>query len=296
MKYKVLLGNGCSFTHTNGFSWVSQLQSRGGILKHHNIANGGSGNKFIVHSAISYIENLKKSYDTSEILFVNQWTGTARQDMFVEEDLGFGVKPIPLDDWDGEVHTRPKKLGWACSGGSNDFVEVTKLGKTITYVLDFVKGKGVDEDMRMKNDFFTPYHGMYSNYHFNMIEYLSNILFLQYYLEQNNIDYIFFSSWDNITQHDYLGTFADLSKIPHINYLWKQVNQENWFYFDSNVQNLEYKKFIKSKSPYGGFWQFMAEDKERIDDYNHPTFKAHKDMGNYILKLIKDETFNNIRL
>ena len=85
MKYKVLLGNGCSFTHTDGFSWVSQLQNKGGILKHHNIANGGSGNKFIVHSAISYIENLKKSYDTSEILFVNQWTGTARQDMFVEE-------------------------------------------------------------------------------------------------------------------------------------------------------------------------------------------------------------------
>tara|TARA_B100000941_G_scaffold277080_1_gene240271 strand:+ start:2189 stop:3103 length:915 start_codon:yes stop_codon:yes gene_type:complete len=304
MKYKVLVGNGCSFTDFDeGESWVDKLGNIGGFLKTFNISEGGSGNKYILHNSISYLEQLKKKYDSSDILFVNQWTGTARQDVFVDEILGFNLKPIPRNPKLQEDE-KPRKLGWACSGGSNDLIEVTKFGRIVKFAINFLQGrKEYDTDfanegfeLDIKSDFFQPYHGMYSNYHFNMIEYLSNILFLQYYLEQNNIDYIFFSSWDNITQHDYLGTFADLSKIPHINYLWKQVNQENWIYFDSNVQNLEYKKFIKSKSPYGGFWQFMSEDKERIDDWNHPTLKAHKDMGNHIHKLIKDETFSNIRL
>ena len=304
MKYKVLVGNGCSFTQFDeGKSWVDKLGNIGGFLKTFNISEGGSGNKYILHNSISYLEQLKKKYESSDILFVNQWTGTARQDVFVDEILGFNLKPIPRNRKLQEDE-KPRKLGWACSGGSNDLIEVTKFGKIIKFAINFLQGREeYDKDLAddgfeldIKSDFFQPYHGMYSNYHFNMIEYLSNILFLQYYLDQNNIDYIFFSGWDNITQNNHTEDFFDLSRFPHISYLWNQIKQENWIYFESNVKNFDCKELIKTKSPYGGFWQFLAEERVRINVHDHPSEKGHNDMGKHIYRLIKDETFSNIRL
>ena len=98
-------------------------------------------------------------------------------------------------------------------------------------------------------------------------ECLNNILFLQYYLEYNNIDYLFFNAFDEIT----------INQTVPMRHL---VKYENWI--DNNIHPGHFKDYILRTVPLND-WQ----NNEYFETW-HPKDNAHTLWGEYLYDYIRD--------
>jgi hypothetical protein len=106
---------------------------------------------------------------------------------------------------------------------------------------------------------------------------LKEILFLQFYLKQNTIPYLFIAA-DN---HFYDCPNYYRQQDENINSLYSQIDWDKWFFFESGSAP------DQTSSP-RGFYQWAVENKYPIGT-THPLEQAHQDAT----KLIKDK-FNEL--
>lgn len=106
---------------------------------------------------------------------------------------------------------------------------------------------------------------------------LKEILFLQFYFEQNKIPYLFLLADNHFYNHPNYYRQQD----EYIDSLYKQIKWNKWFFFESGDQENE------TRDP-RGFYQWALENKYPMGT-THPLEEAHIDAA----KLIK-EKFNEL--
>jgi hypothetical protein len=106
---------------------------------------------------------------------------------------------------------------------------------------------------------------------------LKEILFLQFYLEHNNIPYLFLTANNLFYQHPNYYRQQD----EHLDALYNQIDWSKWYFFDKGTgknQTLEPR----------GFYQWAVENKYPVGT-THPLEEAHE----VAAELIKDK-FNEL--
>jgi hypothetical protein len=106
---------------------------------------------------------------------------------------------------------------------------------------------------------------------------LKEILFLQFYFEQNNIPYLFLLADNHFYNHPNYYRQQD----EYIDSLYKQIKWHKWFFFESGTRANE------TKEP-RGFYQWAMENKYPVGT-THPLEEAHQ----VAATLIKDK-FNEL--
>jgi hypothetical protein len=104
---------------------------------------------------------------------------------------------------------------------------------------------------------------------------LKEILFLQYYLQTNNIPFLFLPADNHFYQHP--NYFRQRDK--YVDSLYNQIDWSKWYFFESGTKDNE------TKEP-RGFYQWAVENKYPVGT-THPLEEAHADAA----KLI-EEKFN----
>ena len=115
-----------------------------------------------------------------------------------------------------------------------------------------------------------------------------------------NIDYVFCTSWDNVTGQDdgYDKRINTLEQFNGFQFLWNMIDLDRFIFYPSNLPNMVlpidsvYKQFIKERgdglSNYGGMWQYMGE-RDGIDLGDmHPNEHGSKLWAEYVYNTMKD--------
>ena len=109
--------------------------------------------------------------------------------------------------------------------------------------------------------------------------YLKEILFLQLYLKNKKITYLFMTANNQTFKHD---NYKRHEKDPDLSGLYQQIDWDSWFFFPPG-QGKNQTKIPR------GFYQWAIEKKYSMGTDGHPLESAHKDAA----KLIK-EKFNEL--
>lgn len=116
------------------------------------------------------------------------------------------------------------------------------------------------------------------NEYYELYSTLKEIVFLQYYCQQNNIRYMFMTADNTFYCHENYLRSQDIG----LNNLYSAVDWSQWFWFDpGNLPN-------ETLSP-RGFYQWAVENKYACGSQGHPLEQAHADAAD----LIKDR-FNEL--
>lgn len=115
------------------------------------------------------------------------------------------------------------------------------------------------------------------NEYYELWSSLKEILFLQMYLEQKNIPYLFLPADNHFFQHP--NYFRQ--KDEYIDALYNQINWNKWFFFESST------KFNETIEP-RGFYQWAVENKYPIGA-THPLEEAHA-----VAAELLEEKFNEL--
>lgn len=268
----ILVAGGDSFTfgaelkdQINGMPSMSSCPAI--LAKQHNleyqcVAQSGNSNDAIVRFVIAECE--KQLQKQSNFGVVVMWTFTNRYEFRFNYNTGHKLTPwytinawSTLDDInkiENEFHTKDehilleqkKDLQIASQTGIKDFAKT------------FYKHVGDSE-----------YYELWSS--------LKEILFLQLYLEQKNIPYLFLPADNTFYQHpNYIRQHDE-----YLESLYNQIDWQKWFFFEPGF------KFSETKEP-RGFYQWAIENKYPIGT-THPLEQAHTAAAN----LIKDK-FNEL--
>lgn len=117
------------------------------------------------------------------------------------------------------------------------------------------------------------YKSVANNEYYEQYVYLKEILFLQLYLKNKNIPYLFTTAHNESYQHinyDRHANDQDLSS------LYNQIDWDRWYFFPGG-QGVD-----QTESP-RGFYQWAVENKYSVGQQQHPLEDAHSDA----VKLIK---------
>jgi hypothetical protein len=108
---------------------------------------------------------------------------------------------------------------------------------------------------------------------------LKEILFLQLYLKDKNIPYLFMTTNNETFKHD---NYKRHEKDPDLSGLYQQIDWDSWFFFPSGTHTNE------TQTP-RGFYQWAIENKYSIGPEGHPLEQAHRDAA-----LLIKEKFNEL--
>ncbi len=301
-KYKYLVGSGCSFSEIEPIDahreyeevidkkWMEYLGIKLDISQTYNMASGGSGNEFIkINFLYKMDELINKGINPSDIFVAIQWTGFERCDLFVSDEIPTidGLAKDLQPNYIGNprsIHPN-KSFGWTFSGAH--------VGRDKKYERGTHQSRFNQEYVNRWYKYYYTHQGMWVNT-------LDNILFVQNFCKSHNIDYVFCTSWDNVTGQDngYDKRINTLEQFNGFQFLWNMIDLDRFIFYPSNLPNMVlpidsvYKQFIKERgdglSNYGGMWQYMGE-RDGIDlDDRHPNSHGSKIWAEYIHNTMKD--------
>jgi hypothetical protein len=204
-----------------------------------------------------------KKYN-EKIAVIVTWTFTNRYEFRFNYNTKQKITPWhSINLWSTEDDIR--KIEKEFKSKNDDILDIMKTNITTakdTGIADFSK-------IFYKHVGDNEYYELYSS--------LKEILFLQFYLKQNKIPYIFLAA-DN---HFYNHPNYFRSKDEVIDSLYDQIDWNSWFFFHAGTD------FDQTKEP-RGFYQWAVENKYRTGT-THPLEEAHLAAAN----LIK-EKFNEL--
>ena len=231
-------------------------------LDYYCAAWSGNANHAISRMTLTACENLKK--ENKKILAIVTWTFTNRYEFRFNYSTNQKLSPwhsinawSTLDDVSLIENEFKSKNYWILEKQKEHLHTSKKTG-----INDFAK-------VFFKHVGDSEYYELYSS--------LKEILFLQLYLENNNIPYIFVPADNHFYEHPNFFRQKD----EFINSLYDQIKWHNWFFFESGTELHE------TKEP-RGFYQWAVENKYPIGT-THPLEEAHSAAAN----LIKDK-FNEL--
>jgi hypothetical protein len=204
----------------------------------------GNANNAISRSVITQIEK-----DSQPKIAVIAWTFTQR----VEFRFSYLKNNLPISSWYSINN-------WHCddkfkfNSGLIDQLQIREFAKS------FFKFTGNSEYVEQYN-------------------YLKEILFLQLYLKNKNIPYLFMTTNNETFKHD---NYKRHEKDPDLSSLYQQIDWDSWFFFPPGQEENQ------TKIP-RGFYQWATENKYSMGSQGHPLESAHRDAA----ELIK-EKFNEL--
>jgi hypothetical protein len=223
------------------------------LAKHYNIeyrcaAWPGNSNNAITRMTLTACESLKK--ENKKIVALITWTFSNRYEFRFNYTTNHKISPwysinawSTLDDTslienefknknDSILHEHKAHLDKIKQTGIHDFSK------------SFFKHVGDNE-----------YYELYSS--------LKEILFMQYYFQQNQIPYLFLSANNHFYEHpNYYRQKDEL-----IEAIYNQIDWKKWFFFERG------EGFNQTKEP-RGFYQWAIENKYPVGT-THPLEKAH---------------------
>lgn len=248
---KNLVAFGCSFTKDNyQRTWVDFLAEK---LNLNSINHGarGAGIDFITKRIVSCDFNKKNDF------VVVMFPSADRFDIFVEKNDILYKKFLKIASW--------------LDGKSPKLVDLS--GKFTTTESGFCLSGGWHRGIK-KSWYSTYYSNSYA-----VLNYWTNVLLLQNYFENNNINYLFTSAYDRdcLIEQD---VNKNNLEIENINLIVNKINFEKFFYVKNNI----------------GFINFCKNHKISIIDDHHPDEKGHYlfsiELFNYITKLNSKKSVN----
>lgn len=243
-------------------STYSALLAEQNDMEYFCVAWPGNANNAISRMVINACNQYK--IQSREIGVIVTWTFASRYEFRFNYNTRQKITPwYSINAW--SVLDDPKKIANEFKSKNDNIfnaqIDNLKTANT-TGVSDFAK-------VFFKHVGDSEYYELYSS--------LKEILFLQFYLEQNNIPYMFISA-DN---HFYECENYYRQQDENINSLYSQINWDKWFFFGPGSD------FNETKAP-RGFYQWAVENKYPIGT-THPLEEAHTAAA----KLIK-EKFNDL--
>jgi hypothetical protein len=229
-------------------------------LEYKCLARPGSANNAISRLIISECEKIKGN----NIGAIVTWTFTHRYEFRFNYDTKQRYSPwYSINSWSilddpGEIVKEYRTMNLTELEMQKSYFERAQEIGISDFAKTFYKHVGDSE-----------YYELYSS--------LKEILFLQFYFEQNNIPYLFLPADNHFYDHPNYYRQQD----EYIESLYKQIKWDHWFFFESGTRANE------TKEP-RGFYQCAMENKYPVGT-THPLEEAHADAA----KLIK-EKFNEL--
>lgn len=222
----------------------------------------GNANNAISRMVMTVCNELKTQ--NKQLGVIVTWTFTNRYEFRFNYNTGQKITPwysinawSILDDTEKIVKEFKTKNDTILNAQLDNIMTAKKTGIN-DFAKTFFKHVGDSE-----------YYELYSS--------LKEILFLQYYLKQNNIPYLFMAADNHFYDHPNLYRQQD----EHIKTLYSQIDWDKWFFFDAGSgpnQTLGPR----------GFYQWAVENKYPVGT-THPLEEAHTAAAD----LIKDK-FNEL--
>ena len=113
--------------------------------------------------------------------------------------------------------------------------------------------------------------------------YLKEILFLQLYLKNKNIPYLFMTTNNETFEHD---NYKRHEKDPDLSSLYQQIDWNSWFFFPPGQEENQ------TKIP-RGFYQWAIENKYSVGT-THPLEEAHRDAAELLKEKFNELVTKNI--
>tara|TARA_B100001113_G_C21000876_1_gene574861 strand:+ start:150 stop:953 length:804 start_codon:yes stop_codon:yes gene_type:complete len=257
MKYKHIIGSGCSFSDSHE-PWLDSFN----IETKWNLSRGGCGNKHIQDSVIKQVYYLlERDVSVDDILVGVQFTGIARLDFIASKETPTLNNSLKDFNFYSDING---KSAWIHSGGSNSFVRNL-------------------EAKTFQDRYFLNYYKYFMTNMENWYNFLIHIITLQSFLKSNNIKYFFHTGWnliDNwITPNG--GFQSNFVKFHQFDYLWNQIDHDKFIFYESYYRNHS-RHGSNSNSKYGGMWQYLVERDGINFDNDHPNEYGQKIWGDYL--------------
>ena len=208
----------------------------------------GNANNAITRMTISQCEQLKERKE--KLIAVVTWTFTNRYEFRFNYNTKQQISPwysinawSTLDDTD-KIEEEFKSKNDHILKSQKNHIDTAKQTGVADFAKTFFKHVGDSE-----------YYELYSS--------LKEILFLQFYFEQNNIPYLFIPADNHFFQHPNYYRQQDV----YVDALYKQIDWSKWFFFDAG------RRPDETKEP-RGFYQWAVENKYPIGT-THPLEEAH---------------------
>tara|TARA_R110002020_G_scaffold11692_2_gene43721 strand:- start:4511 stop:5413 length:903 start_codon:yes stop_codon:yes gene_type:complete len=297
---KILVTGGCSFTHSPD-TYAVQIKQYEKDLTVHNISLSGAGNDLISRMIIHKISQLLKEGEHPDDIFViMQLSGLERKSFLISEDVGEYDSLKQERGYDSHLpdHFEYK---WGGRRPWNNFVDCSK-----TFWAQMMANGITDYEI------FSNYFNYIYSDESHFVETLENILKVQWFLNQNNIQYKMFCGWD-------IFTYSDDAHLPgsfrksHEHNQFMGINQHTDIQYQyTNINNQLYKDKYKNSThlwdliDFNNFWFCENENLKygglinwtqynippgewyRTQDDHHPSTSSHtKFTENIVLPWIK---------
>jgi hypothetical protein len=231
-------------------------------MEYYCAAWSGNANNAISRMTIEFCEKLKAK--NQKIMAIVTWTFTNRYEFRFNYNTEQKISPwYSINSWSitdeiAEIEKEFKTVDQEMLQRQKKNIEVAKRTGVSDFAKCFYKHVGDSE-----------YYELYSS--------LKEILFLQFYFEQNNIPYLFLPANNHFYEHP--NYFRQQDK--YINSLYNQINWNNWFFFPPGIGPDQTERSR-------GFYQWAVENKYPVGT-THPLEEAHAAAA----ELIK-EKFNEL--
>ena len=267
----ILVAGGDSFTfgaelkdqvRGPSLSTFPALLAKQANIEYHCAAHSGNANNAIVRMTVAACEQFKKQNKTVGVIVT--WTFTNRYEFRFNYDTRQLISPwgsitpwSSVDDVDS-IAQEFRSHNSLVLKTQQEHINRAKRTGVAEFAKTFFKHVGDNE-----------YYELYST--------LKEILFLQYYLEQNTIPYLFLPADNHFYTHPNYFRCRD----EYIDSLYEQIDWSKWFFFENGIGPGE------TPEP-RGFYQWAVENKYPVGT-THPLEEAHQAAAN----LIKDK-FNEL--
>lgn len=217
------------------------------------VAKPGNANNAISRSVITECEKIKGSNFGAIVT----WTFTNRYEFRFNYHTGQRNSPwYSINSWStledtGMIAKEYHNMNLVDLEIQKSQIERAKQVGIADFAKTFYKHVGDSE-----------YYELYSS--------LKEILFLQFYFEQNNIPYLFLPADNHFYNHPNYYRQQD----EYLDSLYKQIKWNQWFFFESGTRANE------TKEP-RGFYQWAMENKYPVGT-THPLEEAHADAATLI--------------
>lgn len=262
----ILVAGGDSFTFgnelQNQLNAYSALLAKKSNMDYFCAAFPGNANSAIGRMTVSAAEKLKNQNQLFGVIVT--WTFTNRYEFRFNYNTKQKISPwYTINAWSivDQVETIKKSF-------HNHNEHILDAHKTH---IRTAEETGITEFAKIfyKHVGDNEYYELYSSF--------KEMLFLQYYLKQNNIPYLFLAADNHFYNHDNYFRRKD----EFIDSLYNQIDWNSWFFFEGG------KDFDQTKE-LRGFYQWAVENKYPIGT-THPLEEAHAAAA----ELIKDK-FNEL--
>jgi len=231
-------------------------------IEYYCAAWSGNANNAISRMTMTACEKLKK--ENKNIVALVTWTFTNRYEFRFNYNTNQKISPwYSINAWSTLDDT---------SIIENEFVSKdNNILQSHKVHLKMSKQTGINDFAKVffKHVGNSEYYELHSS--------LKEILFLQLYLEKNNIPYMFMTADNHFYEHPNYYRQKD----EFLDSIYTQINWDRWFFFNPGA------RINETKEP-RGFYQWAAENKYPVGT-THPLEEAHQAAAN----LIKDK-FNEL--